>query len=246
MRLRLCWTAALLGALVLNGAAFADVTVSQSNDPSVSIDGRMSSLLGLEKSALDRVAPTRLAALADGVAMPQVKVVAKPAAAEVKPEKAVVAKPSKTAVKSSPALISYDPAYLAALPVASGDAEWQCLATAVYHEARGESLKGQFAVAEVVLNRTDNPAYPRSICGVVRQGGNGGCQFSFTCDGKSDAVHDRGAWETAGKIARLMMDGAPRGLTNGALYFHTVGVRPDWSHRFDRTAAIGAHLFYRH
>ena len=119
----------------------------------------------------------------------------------------------------------------------------QCLAEALYFEARGEGSQGQRAVAEVILNRVDSPAYPRTVCGVVQQGGKGGCQFSYTCDGRSDRISDRAAWARAGKIARSMLDGAPRVLTAGATHFHTVGVRPGWARRFDRTASIGAHLF---
>lgn len=226
---------ALAASIVLSGAAFADVTVSQSNDPAAALGGQMASLLGMEKSALGKVAPERLAALADSVAGG--KATAKQVAP--KPKKAVEAEPSE------PKLMRYDNAFLAGMPAASGDAQWQCLAQAVYHEARGESVRGQFAVAEVILNRVDSPAYPRSVCSVVHQGGGGGCQFSYTCDGKPDATADRGAWLQAGKIARLMLDGAPRALTQGATHFHTVGVRPSWANRFARTAAIGAHLFYR-
>lgn len=227
MRLLQSWTAALGAALVLSGAAFADVTVSQSNDPTVNLGGRMASLLGVEKTALGQVTPARMAALADGVERPG------------------VAKKSARTIASGPKLISYEKSFLDQLPVATGDAQWQCLANAIYHEARGETVRGEFAVAEVILNRVDSPAYPKSVCGVVNQRGGGGCQFSFICDGKSDRVSEQGAWRDAGKIARLMLDGAPRGLTSGATHFHTAGVSPAWSRRFARTAAIGAHLFYR-
>ena len=135
--------------------------------------------------------------------------------------------------------------WLDAQPVASGDEQWQCLRTALYFESRGETLRGQFAVAEVILNRVDSGRYPSTICGVVQQGGNGGCQFSYTCDGHADRMRDEVAMDRAGKIARMMMDGAPRALTLGATHFHTRAVRPNWSHRFPQTAAIGAHLFYR-
>jgi spore germination cell wall hydrolase CwlJ-like protein len=111
--------------------------------------------------------------------------------------------------------------------------------------ARGESLKGQFAVAEVILNRVDSPRYPNTVCGVVEQGGRGGCQFSYHCDGARDVMRDREAVDTAGRIARLMLDGAPRQLTYGATHFHTRAVNPRWSRVYDRTAAIGAHLFYK-
>ena len=134
--------------------------------------------------------------------------------------------------------------WLMAQPKPTGDAEWQCLTEALYFEARGESLEGQIAVAEVILNRADSPLYPRTVCGVVKQRGGGGCQFSYVCNGKTK-MREKGAANLAGRIARAMLDGAPRLLTDGATHFHTRGVKPSWSKRFARTAAIGAHLFYR-
>ena len=143
------------------------------------------------------------------------------------------------------ASIRYSEEFLAGLPVASGDAEWECLAQAIYFEARGETVKGQFAVAEVILNRRDSPLYPKTICHVVHQGGSGGCQFSFTCDGVSDRIRERAAFQAAGKIARLMLDGAPRSLTDGATHFHTRHTSPGWANRMPQTASIGQHMFYR-
>ncbi|MEH7826551.1 cell wall hydrolase [Gemmobacter denitrificans] len=241
MRLRQCWTMAALASIVLGGAAFADVTVSQSNDPMAGLGGQMATLLGMEKSALGRVPAPRLAALAQGE-QPSRKVPAQKAAAK---QASARSKSPALPEISAPKLIQYDAAFLNRLPPARGDAQWQCLATALYHEARGETVRGQFAVAEVILNRVDSSRYPGSVCSVVQQGGGGSCQFSYTCDGKSDATSEREAWLRAGKIARLMLDGAPRALTSGATHFHTVNVRPDWSRKFMRTAAIGAHLFYR-
>jgi hypothetical protein len=128
-----------------------------------------------------------------------------------------------------------------------GDSEWECLSQALYHEARGESLEGQIAVAEVILNRRDSGKYPSTVCGVVEQGTGEKymCQFSFWCDGLSDEIGDRGAWAEVGRVARVMMDGAPRGLTNGAMFYHTKAVEPYWADEFYETAEIGAHLFYR-
>jgi len=146
-----------------------------------------------------------------------------------------------------PGGILYDDVWLQALPAASGSDEWRCLATALYFEARGESVEGQFAVAEVILNRVDSPRYPDTICNVVYQGARtgGGCQFSFACDGRPETIGERRAYDRVSKIARLMKDGAPRLLTSGATHFHTRAVAPRWSRKFDRTAEIGAHLFYR-
>jgi spore germination cell wall hydrolase CwlJ-like protein len=145
----------------------------------------------------------------------------------------------------SPILLQYSTAWLAGLPAPQGDAQWDCLRTALYFEARGEGVKGQFAVAEVILNRVDSGAYPNSICGVVKQGGKGSCQFSYTCDRARDVMANPQAADIAGRIARVMIDGAPRALTAGATHFHTKAVNPNWSRRFAKTASIGAHMFYR-
>ena len=127
------------------------------------------------------------------------------------------------------------------------DSEFRCLREAIYHEARGESLAGQYAVAEVILNRVDAANFPGSVCGVVRQGaGNGrGCQFSYVCNGRSQAMAERGARELAARIAQVMLTGAPRALTDGATHFHARHVNPRWARVYERTAQIGSHLFYR-
>ncbi len=221
MSMRIGRTFALLGVLVLNNAALADVTVSTSSDATAAIGSSMTQLLGVERTALDTVAPQQFAALAEGVKSPD------------------------ATAPDAAAAVPLDAAYLAAQPQATGDAEWECLAQALYFESRGETIKGQVAVAEVILNRVDSPLYPNSVCAVVKQGGRGGCQFSYTCDRVSDAIRDRASFVTAGKIARLMLDGAPRTLTAGATNFHTQNVNPSWSRRFARTASIGAHVFYR-
>lgn len=139
-----------------------------------------------------------------------------------------------------PVKVRYDRAWLDARPAASGGREWKCLATAIYFEARGEPVKGQFAVAEVILNRVGHAAYPDTVCGVVNQT----CQFSFTCDGLPERITDRAAFARAGKIAEIMLHGVPSALTAGATHFHTTGVRPDWARRLPRTAQIGDHIFY--
>lgn len=134
-----------------------------------------------------------------------------------------------------------DLAALDAMPPADGGAEWQCLAQAIYFESRGEPLDGQVAVAEVVLNRRDSRTFPNTVCGVTHQG----CQFSYVCDGNSDTMRSGLARERSEKLASLMLAGRPRALTDGALYFHTRAIRPDWSRRFARTTTIGHHMFYR-
>lgn len=140
-----------------------------------------------------------------------------------------------------------DFATLDAMPAATGDAQWQCLAQAIYFESRGEPLAGQIAVAEVVLNRVGSRLFPGTVCGVTHQGaGSGkGCQFSYVCDGNSDTMRSSLARDRSEKLARLMLDGRPRTVTGGATYFHVRSIRPDWSRRFSRTVTIGHHMFYR-
>ncbi|SEN95348.1 cell wall hydrolase [Palleronia pelagia] len=142
--------------------------------------------------------------------------------------------------------IEYSDAFLAQLPAVKGDEQWQCLTEALYFEARGESVRGLFAVAEVILNRVDSSAFPGTVCGVVNQGTGRKyqCQFTYTCDGLSEVVHEPRAYERVGKVARLMLDGAERTLTDGAEFYHTKAVSPRWSRIFDRTTTIGAHHFY--
>lgn len=222
MRLPLCRTVAAVAVCVLTGAAFADVMVSRSNSPSLAMGAEFSALLGAEHSTVNALAQTELTALAKGDR-------AKGDGAN-----------SKTAPKSLP----YSEDWLASLPAPKGDAQWDCLRSALYFEARGETIQGQFAVAEVILNRRDAAGFPKTVCGVVKQDGDGTCAFSFMCDGLSDQMRDPAAADRAGKIARVMLDGAPRPLTAGATFFHNQDVSPKWRH-LTKTAAIGAHLFYR-
>jgi spore germination cell wall hydrolase CwlJ-like protein len=128
-----------------------------------------------------------------------------------------------------------------------GDDQLSCLALTIYWEGKSESQQGQVAIAHVVLNRTRNPNFPNTICGVVHQGGQQRlkCQFHWWCDGKSDTPTDAAQWETAQKIARSETQPGAKDPTGGALYFHNGAVTPDWSRTRTRTAKIGQHTFYR-
>lgn len=141
----------------------------------------------------------------------------------------------------------YTKEWLDSLPTKKGGKAWSCLAEALYFEARGESVRGMFAVAEVILNRVDDPRYPGSVCEVVNQGTGQKfrCQFTYTCDGRPERMTDDRAFERVGKVARVMLAGADRPLTGGATHYHTKAVRPKWSRVFPRTATIGFHHFYR-
>ena len=127
-------------------------------------------------------------------------------------------------------------------------AEQKCLATAIYFEARGESLRGQAAVAQVVLNRVRNPTYPGTVCGVVYQNSNwrNRCQFSFACDGIPDRVLSPAAYKTAEEIAMA--------VTAGKIFIEEVGssthyyaqyVSPRWARSMEKMKKIGLHIFYR-
>ena len=137
-------------------------------------------------------------------------------------------------------------AVLDSMPTASGDRSWQCLTEALYFEARSETLEGQFAVGEVILNRVDSRKFPNSVCGVVTQGAHRlhACQFSYNCDGKAEYFSEARAYARSGKLAKLLLDGRARVLTDGATYYHTSAVNPSWSRSFTKTAQIGTHIFY--
>ena len=123
------------------------------------------------------------------------------------------------------------------------DSEQDCLASAVYFEARGESLEGQLAVAEVVLNRARSGKYPTTLCGVVEQP----WQFSFVNrTGRIPAANrDSDAWRKAVAVARIAQDGVTEQLTSDVLWYHADYVAPSWGRRLNRTQKIGLHIFYR-
>ncbi|MEM8538918.1 MAG: cell wall hydrolase [Pseudomonadota bacterium] len=149
---------------------------------------------------------------------------------------------------AEPIKVSYSKEWLDQQPAATGDENWNCLAEALYFEARGESVRGQFAVAEVILNRVKSSRFPDSLCGVIRQGTGKKyqCQFTYTCDGRKEVIHEQKAFERVSKVARAAIDGTSKELTEGATHYHTTAVRPSWSRVYKQTAKIGVHIFYRH
>jgi spore germination cell wall hydrolase CwlJ-like protein len=140
------------------------------------------------------------------------------------------------------------PALLRAAAMADRLRALDCLAEAVYYEARSESSDGQRAVAQVVLNRVRHPAWPNSVCGVVYQGpmrAGGGCQFTFTCDGSLARAPAGPAWAQARAIAAAALAGAVYAPVGHSTHYHTQAVFPAWAPRLAKTAVIGAHSFYR-
>jgi hypothetical protein len=130
------------------------------------------------------------------------------------------------------------------------NSEKLCLTEAIYHEARGEPDTGQWAVANVIINRAMSHKFPTTMCGVVYQNADQGylrCQFTFACDGKSDLGTEQGAWAKASKMAsaayhEFQSGERPGVVPSDALYYHTLSVDPGWNLR--RVAVIGAHEFY--
>jgi hypothetical protein len=128
--------------------------------------------------------------------------------------------------------------YAAGAPL---DEQATCLATAVYFEARGESVEGQLAVADVVMNRASSGKYPTTWCDVVKQP----WQFSFVQHGQFPAITDGAAWARAQGIARIAMANVERSVPTDVLWYHADYVAPSWGSRLTEVEKIGAHIFYR-
>lgn len=127
-------------------------------------------------------------------------------------------------------------------------AEQKCLAEGIYFEARGEDVKGQAAVAQVILNRVRNPAYPSTICGVVYQNRNwrNRCQFSFACDGTRPRVRSQHHYRVAQEVAMAVTAGKifiPE--VGSATHYHATYVHPRWARTMEKMKKIGLHIFYR-
>ena len=124
----------------------------------------------------------------------------------------------------------------------------KCLAEAVYFEARGEAVRGQIAVAQVVMNRTFSGFYPNTVCGVVYQNKNHhlACQFTFACDNVADVVREPDMWDRAKKIAKAMLDGQlwlPE--VAKSTHYHAYWVHPSWVSEMKKMYKFGVHTFYR-
>lgn len=209
-----------VAAVFLGGMAQADIRLSTSNPSPATVGIQLSSLMETEREALFSTSARRMQS---------------------------IAKPYVAPRRNNGPEVTFARSDLDAMPKASGGEQWKCLAEALYFEARGEQLKGQFAVAEVILNRVDMPNYPNTVCGVINQGTGKrhACQFSYTCDGRPERINDPKSWERVGKVARIMLDGAPRTLTDEASHYHTTAVNPRWARVYPRTTRIGTHIFYR-
>ena len=145
-----------------------------------------------------------------------------------------------------------------------------CLSMNVFHEAKNQSVEGQIAVAEVVMNRVADTRYPNTVCEVVYQGPTreswktkkqkdlpkykriyypirDRSQFSWYCDGKTDDIpkYDHNAWQIATWVANGVLHGKLKPITKGATHYHADYVLPEWAETKTKTKVIGNHIFYR-
>lgn len=133
-----------------------------------------------------------------------------------------------------------------------------CLAANIYHEARGQNIIGQVAVALVTLNRVKSERFPDTICKVVHQAKyytkqNGirvpkkhMCQFSWYCDGKPDTIANKKVYNKIQAVAYYVyaLHDYLLDITKGALYYHSTKVSPRWKYKLKQTTQIGDHIFY--
>ena len=123
----------------------------------------------------------------------------------------------------------------------------KCLAEALYFEARGESVHGQIAVAEVILNRAAHPQFPDTVCEVIYQGSDTGnsCQFSYACDENPEDFENPKAYDRSMRIAAFLLRHGVWGFSRGAIYYHTQSVSPGWAKKMKVLTEIGNHLFLK-
>jgi spore germination cell wall hydrolase CwlJ-like protein len=201
------------------------------------------------------IATVSAAGGAAAVYAPRTEQIAKPAAvvvAAAKPAPAVIAD-AKNTVPSQAVVIDASSVKQASITITQDSAmaelfrEHRCLSEVMYYEARGEGVKGQMAIAEVVFHRLRKGNYGHSICSVVYEGaGRQGCQFSFACTRVAHRKSNR-AWQQAQYLAAKILVGQARlmNTTDGAVNFHAISVNPVWSSEMEKTTQIGNHVFYK-
>jgi len=161
------------------------------------------------------------------------------AAAAITPSDNAVAREAGVLQRAGWPLYALVDKYSAGAPLTD---EANCIAVAVYHEARGESLEGQLAVAKVIMNRAASGAYPTSWCGVVKQP----WQFSFVHNGRIPSVDQTSdSWRKALGVTRLAVANAVQSVPTECLWYHADYVAPSWGRRLTKVEKIGAHIFYR-
>jgi spore germination cell wall hydrolase CwlJ-like protein len=216
----------------------ADASVPATPIPSPS--ARPAAIPPVGGVAVASVDPSAIAAPADTAALNAIDSAAAPAG----PMPGTL--PQQLAYARDDAPATTFPNYLTSNKYSAKDLN--CLAQAIYFEARGEPYRGQVAVAQVVMNRLAYPLYPKTICGVVFQDASrrDACQFSFACDGIPEVVNEPEAWKQAEDIAQKVADGElylPE--VGNATHYHATYVYPDWAPELKRVTKIGQHIFYK-
>lgn len=197
--------------------------------------------LAASSSGADDLSPRVQAAAADGPPDPATPVTNQvPAAPIAAPP---ISTPAPVIVKApsiTPVTLQHMVALRAAHPRPMGP-DTACMARTVFLEASNQTLRGQLAVAQVIVNRMKSATYPKSACAVVGQPG----QFA-TGEGETSADQAPSRpWETAVAIARIAQEKSVAQVVPGALFFHATYVSPGWSQTHERIAQIGDHIFYR-
>jgi spore germination cell wall hydrolase CwlJ-like protein len=205
-----------------------------------------------EPDAPDQSVPTELASLVNNPDADSLATAYAPAApdyARVSPFDSILTK-DKQPGRFVPSINPDDHAWAASVLPAYvfSDKEQQCLTSGIYFESRGESVKGQAAVAQVILNRVRNPAYPDTICDVVYQNEDwrNRCQFSFACDNIKERIWSPERWQVAKDVALAVTAGKiwlPE--VGSATHYHATYVNPPWARTMQKVARIGLHVFYR-
>jgi hypothetical protein len=232
----------------ITSAGKRTITASLAGDPSATGSlGRRSVVNGAGKG--DRLHPTTSAVALKGAGGPDTSLLMNAVAAS--PFASVLDvdafRPSAEDVAYQPSPEALNFRYKGESQAEFEDRERRCLAIAIYFEARGEPVNGQVAVGQVILNRVRSPLFPETICGVVYQGQmNPGCQFSFTCDGKTDTPRNDAQWSQAQDIARRIMAGELWLPEVGySTYYHANYVSPYWAGSMSKIDKIGRHIFYK-
>ena len=130
-----------------------------------------------------------------------------------------------------------------------------CMATNLYHEARGDGLASQIAVAQSVINRVKDPRYPDNVCDVVHQAQyytkekkvpkRNKCQYSWYCDGKSDVPQNTKVMGEMIELAKTLLKDPHLDITEGSTHYHTTFITPYWASKMEYVTTIGSHKFYR-
>lgn len=222
---------------------------------------RVGSIPDMALPAQSQQPPTRLASAMPAPALPLPQINPVPILASLpQPEEPMIAEPQPSLSAPLPAVVPLpvarpveeerlpSPAERLGLQGAERARAEKCLANAIYFESRSEPVRGQMAVAQVVLNRVFSPFYPKDVCSVVYQNAHRrlACQFTFACDGKRKVINERANWARAVRIAKQTLDGKlwlPE--VAKSTHYHATYVHPSWRHEMKRLVKYGVHLFYR-